>query len=546
MRILFVYPNLNTQMGFNHGLAVISACLKADGHETRLVNLNENLPPVPTRDAVLADVLAWRPRIIAASCLSQQYEEARGLVEWLRARLSERGAPLPVFVVGGVHPTMVPEAVMRDGVWDHVAVGECEHAMVELARRVEDGGDLVDVPNFLSWKPGRERVEGNWVRSPVGPFPPLDELPMADYALFDTQRILDAKDGWAGILTSRGCPYRCTYCLNHEVIDTYRKDRATPASKLGFFRFREPEDVLDEMRYVLANYERVKTFILDDDLFTQNVEHALRFCAAYEASELEVPFVVNAHVKQLDERVAHALKRAGCTILKMGIESGSPRVRKEVLMRPMSDRDIFETVRLAEEAGLHSSGFVMVGLPGETRAERMETVDLLARARIGRFRTSLFYPFPGTAAFDLSVQGGYIDPDKVERLTDFTESSCLDFGPVENLFIDKLAACMPWFVNARLARAREVSLAEAPASKRYAQIVADVEAMDAAEWRRFKPKVREHDASLARAAVRAGEEHYAIKYNAFMGVRDDYYLGEQGRARGSDEWVTAAAKPVGK
>lgn len=555
MRVLFVYPNLNTQMGFNHGLAMISACLKARGHETRLVNLNENLPPVPSRDEILRDVLQWKPRIVAASCLSQQYQEAQELVAWLRTRLTALRKPLPIFIVGGVHPTMVPEAVMADGTWDHVAVGECEDAMVEFVRRVEAGEDLVHVPNFLSWNAGApptdpaERTGANWTRNPVGPFPAIGRQPLADYELFDTQRILDAKDGWAGFLTSRGCPYRCTYCLNHEVIDTYRKDQQVPASKLGFFRFREPQEVLDEMRFVLSRYERVRTFILDDDLFTQNVEHCLAFCAAYRDSELDVPFVVNAHVKQLDERVAFALKEAGCTILKMGIESGSPRVRKEVLMRPMSDNDIMETVRLAETAGLHSSGFVMVGLPGETRAERFETVDLLARAKIGRFRTSLFYPFPGTRAFSLSVEGGYIDPNKVERLTDFTESSCLDFGAEENLLIDKLAACMPWFVNARLASARGVSVAEAPASARYAPIVADVLAMDVGAWKRFKPKVRAHDASLARAAVAAGEEHYAIKFNAFMGVRDDYYLAEEGRSRGAatrvDEWVTAAAKPVG-
>ena len=560
MKVLFLYPNLNTQMGFNHGLAMISAFLKAAGHATRLVNLNENLPPVPSRDQILSYVLAWRPAVIAASCLSQQYQEARGLVAWLRARLIALKKPVPVFVVGGVHPTMVPEAVMADGVWDHVAVGECETAMLEFVTRLEAGGDMTSLPNFLSWRENRlpsdpaHFTSEHWVRNPVGPFPAIDSMPMADYELFDTQRILDAKDGWAGFLTSRGCPYRCTYCLNHEVIDTYRADLKTPASKLGFFRFREPEDVLNEIRFVLKRYKRVRTLIFDDDLFTQNVEHAVRFCAAYRDSEINVPFVVNAHVKQLDERVAFALKEAGCTILKMGIESGSPRVRKEVLMRPMSDNDIMETVRLAEKAGLHSSGFVMLGLPGETGAERFETVDLLARAKIGRFRVSLFYPFPGTRAFDLSVEGGYIDPAKVERLTDFTDSSCLDFGAEENLMIDKLAVCLPWFVNARLASARGVTPEVVPASLRYAQIVAEVTAMDAAEWKRFKPKVRGLDASMARSAVAAGEEHYAIKYNAFMGVRDDYYLAEEGRdrlqpqARATkpvDEWVTAAAKPVG-
>ena len=554
MRVLFLYPNLNTQMGFNHGLAVISTCLKRAGHETALVNLNENLPPVPSRDEVLARVRAWRPGVVAASCLSQQYGEARDLVAFLRARLAEAGEPLPRFVVGGVHPTMVPEQVMADGTWDHVAVGECEEAMVTFVDKLAAGEDPSDTPNFLSWKDGAPpadpaaRTADAWVRNPVGPFPDLARLPMADYGLFDTQRILDAKGGWAGLLTSRGCPYRCTYCLNHEVLDTYRRDRQQPASKLGFFRFREPEEVLDEMRHVLARFDRVRTFILDDDLFTQNVEHCVAFCAAYRDSELDLPLVVNAHVKQLDARAAAALKEAGCTILKLGIEAGSPRVRKEVLMRPMSDTDITETVRLAEGAGLHTSGFVMVGLPGETHAERWETVDLLARLKIGRFRTSMFYPFPGTKAFDLSVEGGYIDPARLPRLTDFTESSCLDFGVEENLFVEKLAAAMPWFVNSRLAAARGVDEATLPAVARYRPWAEKVLALDEAGWRAFKPRLGELDASLAAEAVAAGEEHYAIRYNAFMGVRDDYYLAEERAAAGvdeADEWTTAAAKPVG-
>jgi anaerobic magnesium-protoporphyrin IX monomethyl ester cyclase len=203
-------------------------------------------------------------------------------------------------------------------------------------------------------------------------------------------------------------------------------------------------------------------------------------------------------------------------------------------------------VRLAEAAGLHSSGFVMVGLPGETNSERWETVDLLARLEIGRFRASMFYPFPGTGAFKLSVDGGYIDPEKVESLTDFTESSCLDFGPEENLFIDKLAVCMPWFVNARMAIARDEDPATLPASARYAPLVERVLAMDEAGWKAFKPTVRAIDAETAKAAAFAGESHYAIKYNAFMGVRDDYYLAEElgvCTVAIGKEWTTAAAPP---
>jgi anaerobic magnesium-protoporphyrin IX monomethyl ester cyclase len=567
MRVLFVYPNLYTQMGFNHGLASLSACLKRAGHETRLVNLNENLPPVPGEEDVWREAVAWNAGLIAFSCLTQQYPAAKQLAAGLRRRARDAGRALPPMIVGGIHPTMVPEDVMGDGLWDHVGVGECEDALVELVARLERGETPDDVPNFLSWRGGVRPDDADgapadahgsapsvassvargaarvsvpvpsdrWVHNKVGEFPDLASLPVPDYSLFDTQRITDQKHGWFGVLSSRGCPYRCTYCLNHKIVDRYHEELGRPVNRIGFFRFRPADKLIEELSDVLARYANVGTFIFDDDLFTQNAEHAISVCEAYEKSGIKVPFVVNSHVKQLDPRVAEALARAGCRILKLGIESGSPRVRKEILQRFMSNKDVLGTVESAERFGLHTSGFVMVGLPYETHGERWETVDLLAQSGIGRFRTSLFFPFPGTESHRLSVEGGFIRPERAVTLTDFTESSCLDFGAEENLFIDKLATCMPWFVNSRMDRFRD-----APAAARYRPVVDRVLALDAAAWAEYKPEVRRIDEELARDAMRAEELHYAIRYNAFMGVRSDYYLAEETGI----EWSTAAAKPV--
>ena len=231
MRILFIYPNLYTQMGFNHGLASLSACLKLAGHETRLLNLNENLPPVPDDEDVWRAIVEWGAGMVAVSCLTQQYQAAKSLAAGVRKRAKLEGVVLPPLVVGGIHPTMVPIDVMSDGLWDHVGVGECEDALVALAARIERGESPDDVPNFLSWKSGvrplaAERAPvapDHWVHNPVGEFPDLRTLPVPDYGLFDTQRITDQKHGWFGVLSSRGCPYRCTYCLNHKIVDRYLK-----------------------------------------------------------------------------------------------------------------------------------------------------------------------------------------------------------------------------------------------------------------------------------------------------------------------------------
>lgn len=543
MRVLFVYPNLYTQMGFNHGLASLSAQLKLAGHETRLVNLNENLPPVPSRDDVYALLKSWGPGVVGFSCLTQQYAAAVELATWLRARAADDGCALPPLVVGGIHPTMVPLDVMRDGVWDHVGVGECEDALVELVAALERGESPENVRNFVSWRGGVRPADAacgthgaeHWVHNPVGEFPDFANLPEPDYELFDTQRITDQKMGWFGLMTSRGCPYRCTYCLNHKIVDRYKAELGRNVKNIGFFRFRPADKMIAEIRGVLARYANIGTFILDDDLFTQNVPHALEFCDKYIASGIGVPFVVNSHVKQLDERVAEALARAGCRILKLGIESGSLRVRKEVLKRHMTQKDILETVAGAERHRLHSSGFLMIGLPTETREERWETVDVLAESRIGRFRTSWFYPFPGTDSYRMTIEGGYLKAGAAEDLTTFTDGSALDFGAEENLFIDKLGTVMPWFVNSRMDKFHD-----APAAKRYQPLVERVLALDVDGWNAFKPRVKEIDRELSAECARADELHYAIRYNKFMGVRSDYYLAEEAGI----EWYTAAAKPV--
>jgi hypothetical protein len=293
-------------------------------------------------------------------------------------------------------------------------------------------------------------------------------------------------------------------------------------------------DVVKELKHVLAHYDRVKTFLFDDDLFTQNAAHAIAVCAEMVREGIDVPFVVNSHVKRLDPRVAEALGKAGCSILKLGIESGSARVRKQVLKRHMTDSDIMETVASAEEHKLHTSGFLMVGLPTETNEERWETVDLLAETRIGRFRGSFFFPFPGTEGWDMTVAGGYINPDEIDSKRTFTDGSVLDFGPEENLFIDKLGRALPWFVNARMQRFHS----DSPASKRYAPLMERVMAMDAEEWQAFMPQIQAVDAEYSAAARTAGELHYAIKYGATMGVRSDWFIAEEA----GTEWYTAAAE----
>ena len=504
MKILFIYPNSDSQPGFNYGLAHISALLKARNHEVVLWHLCEEIGPLPDKQAFIRDLQAEQPDVVGFSVVTNQWAYARTLAAWTR----EAGAG-PI-VVGGVHALADPEGILQSGVIDYIFRGESEEAFSEFVQRLENGEELTDIRNLGYVKNGDIRL------NPIRPLPDLDTLPPKDYGLFDFQKLIDVKNGWVGLMSSRGCPYACTYCFNHQMVESYRRDLQCSFRDLNYIRHFEVDSMINEIDYLLKNYQNISMFILDDDLFTYQKTYVAEFCEKYR-QVTATPFVVNAHVNFFDEDLAGHLARANCRIVKFGVESGSPRVRKEVLNRHMKNETIVSAIKTAEAFGLHSSVFLMLGLPGETRDELLQTVTLMARALPGRFRWSFFYPFPGTKAFEIASDMGYIDYDRMADLENFTEGSCLDFGPEQNLLLEKLGAVFPWFVNAH---------SDLPVADFYKQKVEELLGLDAEAWGERRGRLLQEDQEISRRLLEQGLSHYAIKYNPFMGVLSDYFSNE--------------------
>ncbi|MEE9201192.1 MAG: radical SAM protein [Candidatus Brocadiales bacterium] len=499
MKVLFIYPNINTQVGFNFGLASISAVLKQHGHTTRLLNLNEKLHELPGDEEIKKYVQDYAPGLIGMSVVTPQYPTA------LRtAQLIKKNFPDIPIVIGGVHPTLVPGEVMKEKCFDYACTGEGEEAVLELATRIERGEDTSTSANIWA------RTNGKVIQNNVRSFIDLSKLPRKDYELFDLQHMIDKEDGWVRLMGSRGCPFKCSYCFNHKIVERYRSDLST--SEIGYIRRHNLKDVLDEIRYLLGAYQRIKTFIFDDDIFTFDKKFLREFCAEYPRLT-KLPFVVNAHVRAFDEERAKLLKEGGCSIVKFGLESGSDRIRREVLRRPMSDEEIIRAFDAAHKYDLHTSAFVMIGLPYETKDDVMDTIKLLGKTRPGRFRWAIFYPFPGTDAYEMSLKGGYIDFEKLRQLENFTEASCLDFGPEHNLFISKLQKTFPWYVNAH---------AEDSVRDMYSSLSRLIEDMPAEEWETAKDSVIQVDKELSGHLNKAGCKHYSFRYNSFTAVRSDW------------------------
>jgi anaerobic magnesium-protoporphyrin IX monomethyl ester cyclase len=515
MRVLFVYPSIDTPVGFNHGLAAMSGVLKAQGHETRLIHVNEGLGPIPTPDEVLATVRDYAPGVIGFSCMSQQYPWASEVARHLRAS----GVEAPI-VVGGVHCTMVPDEVVEDDWWDGVFVGECDDAFAEYVRRLEAGEDVSTTANL------RMKRDGAVIRNAVGAFPDLKTIAPKDYELFDVAKILDVKKGWVSILTSRGCPYKCTYCFNKEIVDLYKEEGGVKSPK-EYLRHYDVDRIVGELLDLKRRYPgQLRTVIFDDDLFTLNKGYVIDFCRAYKEAGVDLPFVVNAHVQVFNDDIAFALKEAGCRIVKYGLESGSDRLRREVLWRFMPNKKIVDAFAAAHRYDLHTSAFIMAGLPTETKEEIEETLQLCADIGMGRFRWAIFYPFPGTAGYTISKDLGLIDFEKAKGMGNYFDGSCLKLGPEMDLYLEKITGFCHWYVNARTDWASRGV---------YEPLVADLEAMDREAWEKHRPELLRHDRELSERLIAEDVLHYSRQYSHVMGVRSDFVKWEREKMQAGEK-----------
>ncbi len=504
MKILFIYPNAGSQLGFNYGIAHLSAVLKQAGHEVALWQLCEDIAPLPSEQQFIDRLKQEAADIIGFSVVTNQWPYAAMLAAW--ARKATR-APL---ICGGIHTMAAGEEVLQSGVFDYIMRGEAEEALAEFVDKIHRAEDVSDVRNLGFMQGGQMRL------NPLRPLPDLQNLPFKDYDIFDFQNIIDAKNGWVGLMASRGCPFSCTYCFNHQLVSQYRADLHCSFRGLNYIRHFAVEQLMKEIEYLQGKYQNISMFILDDDLFTVYRQYVEQFCEAYQKIS-SLPFVVNAHVGFFDEKRARYLADANCKIVKFGVESGSERIRSQILQRRMKNDKIISAIKTAHQHGLHTSVFLMIGLPDETYDDLMATILLMAKAKPGRYRWSFFFPFPGTKAYELSVEGNYIDFEKMANMENFTNASCLKFGKKRDLFLKKVGRVMPWFVNA---------YSDLPVADFYRQKVDEILELDEKSWRKKAPHIEQEDREISQKFVAQGLSHYAIKYNRFMGVISDYFLTE--------------------
>jgi radical SAM superfamily enzyme YgiQ (UPF0313 family) len=358
----------------------MAAVLRQAGHDVALA--------VADREDAVAAAIAYRPDILGYSVMTGSQGGYFALNRRIRAAVDPQrvgaGQP-PVFVAfGGPHPTFFPEMIAEPGV-DGICVGEGEGAMVDLADALaqRNGSYRTNIPNW--WF----NVEGEIVKNPVRPLiRDLSALPHPDRSLvYDKQPQLAASP-IKHFLSSRGCPYNCTYCFNHAYYEIYRGERRGQQ--------RTVDDVIAEVNAVRGRWPLEQAVFLDD-LFIVH-DDWLEELAEKWPGQVGLPFFCNVRANMLVKapRKVDLLRRAGCATVSMGIEAANDQIRVGLLKRRMSREDIVEAGRMVRAAGMNITATNILGLPTSTLEDDLDTMRLNAQARISYAYAFLFQPYPGT------------------------------------------------------------------------------------------------------------------------------------------------------
>lgn len=382
-KLLFIIKG--TALVERYGVMMLAAVLRRAGHRVKLVRA-QRLPFEELR----AEVLAFEPAALLYSAMTGEHQY---LLE-VNRRLKESYRGLAVF--GGPHATFFPEMIEEEGV-DAVCRGEGEETVVELAEALAAGRDYAAIRNL--WVKRNGRVERNDLRPLLAD---LDALPFADREiLYEGDASL--RDHPTKIFfAQRGCPFRCTYCFNAAFNELYRGRGAV-------CRARSVDNLLAEMKEVARRYP-LRYMQIDDDTFLLHRREWLEEFAARLPREVGVPFMCNVRVDLVDAPRVRLLREAGCRAVWMGVETGEPRLRRELLRRPHADGEIVAAVKLLRRHGIRVASQNLCGLPvPDPVAADEKTLALNVASRPDFAWSSIFYPYPRTELGERARHGGYFD-----------------------------------------------------------------------------------------------------------------------------------------
>lgn len=378
------------------GMAYIGGYLRVNGIETKILDLAAlRLDDEHEKEAIRRS----NADFIAIAATTNTIMEAYALAKKTREVL-----PNARIAVGGPHPTMMPERTLQEcPEINYCIISEAEETTLELAQGKADKDIL-----GIAYRDKKGKIQITNPRPLIQdldkiPFPARDLLPLHKYWTPGVRRY-----PFATIMTSRGCPYSCTFCSNFR---TQGKQ----------FRYRSPENVLAEIDHLVKDYG-IKELNLLDDNFTFMPKRVEEICDGLikRGYDLELKTGNGIRADRVTPQLLKKMKQAGFYLVAFGIESGNEEILKK-MRKGEKKEHIVNAVRWAKEAGLLTEGFFMFGNEGEGEKEMLDTIQFAKDLDLNFAQFQVYTPVPGSPYYDKLMKEGKVFSQKWEDFNAFNE-----------------------------------------------------------------------------------------------------------------------------
>jgi anaerobic magnesium-protoporphyrin IX monomethyl ester cyclase len=367
------------------GLAYVASSLEKAGFQVEI--LDNYLLKMPI-DEIKQRVRRLTPEILGITCGSVTYRRCIETAKAVKAVL-----PSCKIVVGGWHPSYMPESMLQHPEIDYVVMGEGERAIVELANSITKGEDISVIAKISGLA---YRYKGKIVKNAPRfiedldtiPFPARHLLPMHLY-LREIEYLGAKPVDTMNIV--RGCPYNCAFCETKKLW----------GSKCRAF---SPPRVVDELNQMVSNYDTKGVYFVGDN-FTIRKKSTIKFCKELKKSKLDLQWVCDTRVDLISRELLKEMKAAGCQTIWFGVESGSSRILKKI-NKQITLQQALHAFRLCRKEEIRTASSFMLGIPGETIEDMETTFNFARKLDPDWVRFNVFVGYPGSGLYDEIIEKG--------------------------------------------------------------------------------------------------------------------------------------------
>jgi radical SAM superfamily enzyme YgiQ (UPF0313 family) len=362
------------------GLAYIASVLR-QSHEVKIID--SNILNYAISD-VERELRSFNPDVVGITSVTPSIYEAYKVAETAKKVREDCKV-----VLGGPHATFMPRQTMEECRYiDIIVRGEGEETTSELIENIEKGAPLNEVKG-ITFREKNEIIDTEprpFIKNIDDiPFPSRDLLPMHLYKFNGVK--------YTTMLTSRGCPFKCSFCSSSRLFG-------------GYWRGRSPENVLEEMKIVYEEYG-IRNIEFMDDTFTLNQERAEKICDEIIKQGWDISWGASSRVDTLSKKLVEKMKKAGCWIIFLGIESGSQKILDAIGKR-ITLEQVKKAVKILKDAGIQVLGSFIIGFLQDTKETIKETIKFAKSLNLNYAEFSILTPYPGTPIFDYAKKHGML------------------------------------------------------------------------------------------------------------------------------------------